>query len=248
MPNSYTAVPNVIPGAVTIGGNLTVKGDVLTIGSGTPKVRLWSNAGSGVNLYANLATDFATRDDASKPAIGWGGNFTANPLFLQRINAAGTSRIEALVTTIFSDYALHIHSGDTSEDTIYTVPVRGNTLGSNGGLRIQLAVSPTVQGGTAGTLRVKFGGTTLINLGVIAANNDLVWLTLVNRNAPNAQTGLWYSLIGTSVVGTNSVAAAIDTTVDQSLVITMQSGANTDSQNFTTFDVQQINSFGPVTG
>ena len=133
-----------------------------------------------------------------------------------------------------------------AETTLYSVTVLGNTLGTVGSVLAELYGDTLYNNNIADTmtLRVKFGGSTQLQgaafpLGTLDAARQPWYLRIVvaNKGATNSQV-LYASLDGrpgnvtTPVVGlgrwdTRSVGAmistsAIDTTVDQSLLVSVQ--------------------------
>jgi hypothetical protein len=137
--------------------------------------------------------------------------------------------------TIFKDTTLHTHTGDTTLDTIYTVPVAAGLLGTNGTLRITIEHFMNVQTNTGNTVVfVKFGGTIISSYvfqnGAGPSKSETI---LSNRGVTNSQVSSSVTLYSASPFNVpNNSTAAIDTTVAQNLLIQVQNFANSDSQRF----------------
>ncbi len=248
MPNSYTVFPGVILGNVTITGNLTVSGDQVRIGAAIPYVRIGKRFSNQAMHSLNLQFDAATRDDSAATAIGLFNNTTGSLLETDRSNTAGTIRAEAAVSAILTDYTDHTHTGTVTEDTIYSKLIPANTLGPNGGLLLRFWILYQVQGATASTLRVKLGGVAMHTLTFTTTGNRLFEVVLTNRNAASSQISrLSVITVDAGTIGGQTPGGgAVDTALDQTLALTIQNGATTDSQQFRDMHVSQLNSFGPV--
>src|SRR5271163_3291190 len=132
----------------------------------------------------------------------------------------------------FKDNTFHNHTGTTSLDTIYTIPIPGNTLVANGIIRTSLGYDPTVQSGAASVITISFGGAPVFVLNIIAALSQAIILTTGNRGATNQQITNTINVVSGSVVGANATTSGVDTTVSQNLTVQIQSGANADTQQF----------------
>jgi hypothetical protein len=121
------------------------------------------------------------------------------------------------------------HTGNTSEQTLATIPILANVLGAHGVLRITVQMGAT---GTAGTkqLRIKFGGTTFRDSGAMGAStlSSRTQCQITNRSA-TSQVG--NASDQTNWGGSNSavVTASIDTTSTQNITITGQLGNSADT-------------------
>jgi hypothetical protein len=237
----------VLPGNVSIGGNLTVNGDQLRIGAASPFVRLFKKSLLVGQLSTNIQADGITRDDLTNKAYLLGMNVSADGPDLFRENAAGNGMDTALVSAIFTDYTSHTHTGTTTEDTIYSKVIRGGTIGANGALKLKLNFVPTVQGATLGSWRVKLGGTILASGSISTAHTNTIEGHIFNQNAQNAQNAwLVFTDLAAGTLALSQNTFAIDTSVDQTLTVTFQNGTSTDSQRFDFINVELANSFGPV--
>lgn len=139
-------------------------------------------------------------------------------------------------------------SGTLTETTIVNVTVPGGAMGSNGTLRVHAQgtmVATTVS--STVTIRIKFGGTTIyqdVTPTLVAGNAARAWVidvTLVNTNNTSSQAGGGRVSISAPTVATTGVGAlatadtggavrlgtaAIDTTSDQSFLITVEHSSN----------------------
>jgi hypothetical protein len=284
MANGYTVVPNILPGNVTVGGNLTVNGGVLTltdtvlqmpsgdlllndvelkrnaanrldliadilrVGAALPFVRIGKTSTALSIVSHNMDTDFTTRDNAALPAYSIGFNPALLVLALRRINAAGNFHDEAITDTLFTDYTIHNHTGTTTQDTIYTKTIRGNLLGANGGIRVVIKFLASTQGAPNTAIKIVLGGTILYSF-LFGTTGDIFCDGLIaNRNATNSQVGESL-MIGpaTNTTLVSTLIGAVDTTADQTLTVTIQSGTATDVQRFDACVMTLLNTFGPVT-
>lgn len=248
MPNSYAVAPGVVPGNLTVAGTLAVQGNSITLGVADPIVRLFKTASNGAVLSSNLQTDLATRDNTGVSAFALQLVSPGSRTVLQRLNVAGTSRTEAFWNSIFTAGVQTAHTGTTTEDTIFTAPVRGKTLINNGYLRLQSLVNVTVQGATAGTVRLRFGGVLIGAASITATGAFSIDLLLSENGVTNQQICYMTVLSGTAVVALVRAQIAVDDTVDENLTVTFQSGATTDSQTFEFCDVQQVATSLALTG
>lgn len=249
MANSFTTVPNVLPGNVTIGGNLTVAGDVLRIGSVAPYHRIGKTSSTVGEQSFNYDFIGGAVDTAN---YAWRNRFSlglpGEQMF--RYNPAGQNHTEALLSTLLSDYTSHTNTGNTTENTIYSKTIRGNLLGSNGALRIIIGLTADVQGAVQSTIRVRLGGTSLCAWSPVTADNGLaVYLmgVLFNVNSLSSQKGIAWKVSTNGTFATTPGVGALNTANDQSLTITAQCGAATDQQTLLYCAVELVNTFGPVT-
>jgi len=245
MANSYTVTPSIIPGTLTVGGDVDVKGEV-RVGPYTPRMRIaMVSSNIGGYLY-NLSANAGSRDDPTKPAQGlYLGGDTQRPSFA-RVNSVGSVQFDAISDTMFADYTLHSHTGTTTEDTIWSKTIRANLLGAYSGLRVRLAYSSSVQGGAAATVRIKFGGTLVVAMSITATGNGFAEIVIGNRAVTNAQDidGV-YTVPGASTTSVVSSSMAVDTTADQAITITVQNGTSTDTQAFNDCVMDLINTIQP---
>lgn len=247
MPNGYTVVPNVIPGNVTIGGNLTVQGDQLQVGNIAPFLRAGKSSGSLTPFVGgNMGFDLASIDIA-RPA--WALLFDAGGrnLKMRELNAASALMDTALPQALLTDYTAHAHTGTVTEDTIYTKLIRGGVMGANGGLLGRILVASTVQGGVATSIRVRFGANLMVSWSFAAPGTFILTFFTGNRNSQAQQINYSaaQSIAGAAPSG-GSGATAVDTSADVTATITVQNGAAGDTQSFDFTELRLQNSFGPV--
>lgn len=244
MPNGYTVVPNVIPGNLSVAGDLNLLGQ-LRLGPGPVYGRVFSQTGGVLHCTVNNDKN-GIFDQAGAMAQGLVLN-VAGPVNGYRLfNQAGQLQLAAFLEAMATDYTLHTNTGNTTDNTIYSKLIHGNVIGVNGGLRIVVAVNTTVQGGVASTLNFKLGGTLLQAISLSTVALRVVQLDILNRNALNNQ-----SLV--QIVTSGGVAplmvfggSAVDTSVDQTLAVSVQNGAASDSHQLIEFHTQLLNSYGPV--
>lgn len=243
MANSYTVTPSIVPGNLSVGGNLDVKGAVL-VGAYTARLRLFASAATEGDITFNLGTDQSTQDDTghSSTDVRLGSNVGLSGV--RYVKAGGGSKDSSLSTTIFTDYTTHTHTGDTTADTIYTTTVPGGVLGNNGGVRLRFRFQPTVQGATASTLRILWGGLAVTLVSIISTNathNFCVDMLLGNSNSASAQNQSTEVTIDGSSPTVYMTSPGVNTANDQSIAITMQNGSSSDTQVFELCEVELLN-------
>ncbi len=229
MSNSYAVVPNILPGNVTIGGLLTVSGDFIRIGAAAPFARVGKTTGGAMFLSQNLGNDLVTRDSGAALAAALSGSTALPSLLARLVNAAGAANDGILDATIAQDGTLVTVTGTIVETTTRSKVIRANLLGVDGMLFIQSHLAPTAQGGVATVVQIKFGGVAFLTYSSVALGERLFRLFLFNRNAANVQNGLGIFADNAGFTRTAVVGAAVDTTVDQTLAVTVTPGAVGDS-------------------
>lgn len=249
MPNGYTAVPNVLPGNVTIGGNLFVGGDLLRVGAAAPYVRLQKSAPAQCNVTFNVDAVTPTRDTAAE-AFNLFQNITAsNGPQLQRFNSAGSTHLEALLSTMFTDYTAHTNTGNVTENTIYSKVLRANLLGPNGAMRIRMAFASAGQGAGTTNLRIKLAGTAEVTIPLVTADagaNHELEAICANRGSVSSQ--FWSALKVASGIATlvTNGTDTVNTGADQTLSVTLQSPNVGDSWTINRISIELLNTIGPV--
>lgn len=249
MANSYIAVPNVLPGNVTIGGNLTIAGDTLRVGSAAPYVRLQRVASGQLELNMNFDSIANQRDVATgffKHQVFTTGNGAYE---FVRGNSNNAAHTEALLVNSLTDYTNHANTGNTTENTIYTKTIRGGLLGANGALRVTVGLHVAVQGVTGTTVRVKLGATSFLVPTIAAADavgEVIVQGVIFNQNNASIQAAHGFKYGGAGTTPCGDTAGAINTGNDAVFSVTSQSGSASDSQTFNFIIVEQVNTFGPV--
>lgn len=139
-----------------------------------------------------------------------------------------------------------VHTGDTTTDTIFTCPIP--VLSANSTLRLTLSWKPTVQGSPTSTLIVNFGGTSLFenafsSSGTYANVDFLSQGWIFNTNSVSAQKGVMTNMMNAAygqIVSEQANTSAINTGVTTNLIVTMQNGSNSDSQNFDSLVVEVL--------
>lgn len=121
-------------------------------------------------------------------------------------------------------------TGTTDETSVYQLTIPANSMGATGSLRISLLWSMTNDASNK-SLRVKFGNATPLTL--VTTTSSIVSMaaqvTIQNMGATNSQEA--HASIASSLTSTQTalVTAAMDTTVDQLLEITLQLADGTDT-------------------
>ena len=249
MANNYTAIPNIIAGNLKVVGTLTVQGDTLQVGAQSPYVRLIKQFPGNGGMTVNLQHDGATRDDPS--LFGWGINFGCQwpgSMEVSHETPAGVLTQTACPLVVFSDSTAHNGSGAGGDLAIISRVIRGNTIGPNGMfmLRTWGSIITAASGGV--TFNGSFGGVNfpVATVGPSLNSNCAVMFFITNVNATNAQR------LATVAAGTNvasSVLAsvgAIDTTVDQTLSLSLHFTQPGDNAYMFGVEGVLLNSFGPM--
>lgn len=117
------------------------------------------------------------------------------------------------------------HTGDTAEFALATIAIPGGSMGPNGVMRVRLLFSYT-NSANAKTLRMRLGGpsgTAFLNVGVTTTAAYATEKDIQNRNAQDSQIGAPANSSSASAnTSAGVVTAAVDTSVNQDLVITGQ--------------------------
>src|SRR6266436_677857 len=111
------------------------------------------------------------------------------------------------------DNAIHAHTGTTTEDTIYTTVINGNTLGVNGILRGTIKFLVSAQGAPSTTIAVRFGaGQILTSVFPTTNANVLFAFTIGNRAATNSQIETLEHITSLQQPKVGENTSAVDTT------------------------------------
>jgi hypothetical protein len=246
MPNSYSTIPNILPGDVSIGGNLIVNGNLLRLGSAPGFLRLqWKPAEA--DFTWNFEEGTGNRDTNSDGMCALHLTASGSGPFWERGNINGNIRFEALPTVIYTRYSNIPHTGTTTEDTIDTATIRPIFMGPDGGLHLRFHVNHSTQGGTVTTVRVKFGGTLMGSYTVAAPQLIRCEVTIYNRSSQSAQIvtfDRWSSVLAPSP---SELQTSVITANVNDITVTVQNGVVGDVQSWRSCIVSQENSFGPVT-
>jgi hypothetical protein len=115
-------------------------------------------------------------------------------------------------------------TGTTTPTTQVTLAIPGGLLGPNGELEVEIRGDANSFASTF-LLNVAYGGTNLSNNGPSGISNMGTRVRISNRNVQNSQIGIvTNSLDIASVAGIQNMTAAIDSTVNQNLTISMTLG------------------------
>jgi hypothetical protein len=246
MPNGYTVTPNVIPGNVTIQGNLNVVGDTLRVGQVAPYTRIGkADIDTGGWSFNQSLDSTHTRDDANY-ATKTTTNHLNNALLIRRTNPSGSQQVEAVQDAVYAKYQTVINTGNVAENTVYSKVLTGNLLGPSGGLLISFILDPTTQGAPVTTIRLRLDATQIASFTFNNTNKRRVDLLLANQANLSAQYELLTIFENGVAPVVVSFTSAVDTSATRTLTITAQSGATTDVQNFQSCVITLLNSFGPV--
>ncbi len=230
MSNSYTAVPAIIPGPLTVNGLLTVNSDAgIRIGAVAPFVRVFKFSVADGLFSSNLQPDRATRDTTLQAAFAYGINNFGNGLYGVQLNIPGTQIFTEQDTTIAQDGTAVINTGNTTENTTRSKVIPGNTLGQHGMLVLEWMLFANLQGGVGTTFGIRLGGTLLGSTVTTSGTNMFVRMVLLNKGLTNSQLAFVVFTSGAGTVADSVQITALDTTVDQLLAVTIKSGAATDS-------------------
>lgn len=137
------------------------------------------------------------------------------PIFFQptvRVLAASNAAVSA--------------AADTNENTLATITVPANAMGTNGIVRVTCDWTFTGSVNSK-TWRVKFGGTSYQDNGTTSASVTSIrsWTEVRNVGATNSQKGSSYTLtIAGSVPATAPTTSAVDTTAAVTILITGTKG------------------------
>lgn len=154
---------------------------------------------------------------------------------------AATSKtyVDNLITTIGTVAEGQFVNVGTSEETVTTVSIPADTL-ANRSVVVRVMAQYTTPGGgavTTQTLRVKYGGTTLVSPSDTTASGGVTERIYLDACLIDTTNGTNQALFGQSVIGSGAAAgfqngtSTVDSTADQDLVITYQSA----SQNIVDF-------------
>ena len=142
---------------------------------------------------------------------------------------------------LYKNFAFTAHTGDTTEDVIYSFMLNGANLTATSGIRVRCQVAINTASGLGATLRFRFNGSALLT--IQTSTNPLVEYfeyECLQIGSTNAQHNLFKGIsnVGAAVVAAGSTAVAMGTA--QTFEMTMQNAANSDSQTFQEFVVEQF--------
>lgn len=120
-------------------------------------------------------------------------------------------------------------TGTASLTNMATITVPGNLLGVSGSLVLAMDTSQT-NNANAKTFRASYGGTTFYGASYASSASGYVNRSIFrNRGAANSQVSAGPAISGPGVTGVTVTTAAIDSTADQSLLLSIQLGNSADT-------------------
>lgn len=225
--DTYVITVAPTPVAYVTGQKFSFKADVGNTGTASLNV----NSLGAVTLKKNVSTNLATGDIAAGQMVDVeydGTNFQLQ----SRTSVVVGNRLDINLTPFTG-------ANSTLEQTVYTYTVPGGTLGTANGIRTRFYVSAISNNATTVTLRFKYGGTNIVSYSFPADGGAItvgVFEFLVAASgATGTQAGEVSISTGTSGLATGNHAvfaissgtAAIDSTADQALLLSIQSASGT---------------------
>lgn len=147
------------------------------------------------------------------------------------------------VMVIAAETAAISAPADTTEDILATIKIKGGLMGRNGFLRVTAAMTVTSSANNK-SLRARLGGIGGTNFISATVSTGILFESAVgiirNRNSESAQVVVTSmgSLTGAGNVGTAVSTGAVDTSVDQDLVITGQKALGSETLTLEHFIVE----------
>lgn len=126
---------------------------------------------------------------------------------------------------------------DTNENTLATITIPGGVIGSNGRIYIEAYFTVTASTNNK-TWRARLGGTAL-HTGVTASATVVsvgTIISIANRNSEASQIGT--SFTGNGVSATALPTGTVDTTTDQTLIITGQKATGAETMTLAQYTVR----------
>jgi hypothetical protein len=256
MPNSYTAVPSIIPGNLTVNGNMNATGNVtsgiavkgLQIQQTTDAAvqRMSTSAIGGSAFSVNMLTDGASRDVGTKSAWAMAFDPAAGTLKHRLINAAGGAMDMASRLTVAAVGSQITTTGIVASIAQYGATMRANVMGAHGGLRMRAVFTVNALVSASIPLNIQLGGVTIVSVALNATGLWAIEALVLNQALTNSQRGvLWVYRNGVAPalsVGTS----AVDTTADQAFQAVAVMGNVGDSITANHGETEFLNTFGPV--
>ncbi len=229
MPNSYATVPNILPGNVTIGGDLTVSGNTIRVGAAAPFTRVQKLPATGGAAFGYNVDVIASSADQAAESNALKMLAAAHRPFETRYASAGGLTGGDLGNIIgWSGVTVNV-TGTVAATTVFSVTIQAGTLGINGGLRIFWGLDPTVQGAVSTSLHIRLGGVDLFNGGIAALGRVVVDGFSTNVNALNSQRSMFWLAQAGVAQQMSDAPTAVDTSVAKLLELVIQPGAVTDN-------------------
>lgn len=226
-----------IHGNIATGWGRTGAGSAYGIGGSLTRATVDANIayGAGVNSIAGF-------NQAGNTRLTWGTNYAPGVANAYVGFGAAGQGMESSSLTMYSQRGSSALTGTVSETTLRSTTIKANSLGVSGGVKI-IAAGTTA--GTAGTktIRLKWGGTTLATITVIAANTDN-WrfeAEIYNVDANGATQNHSIVAYKAAAVDSHTIStSAVATTSDAVVLISGQLANTADTITLTTFLVQPI--------
>ncbi len=140
--------------------------------------------------------------------------------------AGDGSALTGVGTKIVNVFTNVTTSSNVTETTLVTGTIPANTLGTTGAIRVRLYFSSVsnTSTGTSWTLRLKYGGSTVVSYAPQVAWTTIpafVEMILMASGATGTQEGTLYSQIS-STLNVSTGTSAVDSTASQTLLVTSQ--------------------------
>jgi hypothetical protein len=177
--------------------------------------------------------------DATNIILAWTKSGSPTSDAIQILwEAIGTSTVEITGggTKLALDTTQQVVPQSTTQ-TLYTVPIPGNTLGTNNGIKFRIPISSLANdGGNSTTVNVKYGGTTIGSFAYnVNASNSTGYIEgiIMANNSASAQKSQVVMVIERDVTATGDArvhsdfgSATEDSSVQQDLEIEIVTGVN----------------------
>jgi hypothetical protein len=222
-------IGGVLPGNVTIGGNLIVGGDELRIGAALPYTRLYKRSPGVGGISYNQAADLATRDSNGEGCMNLEMHQVNKMLRLFQRNVAGTS-FDTHIPRIFGrNWTQTNVTGTVAETVVYSKTIPANTFGSDGAMFLHQHWSCVSQAAPSTLIKVKLGGIVIAQLATNVVQNVIIHMALGGAHSATAQIDSGFFWGATSGFTLINGGPTRDMTTDQLLEIAIQLGTVTDS-------------------
>lgn len=176
---------------------------------------------------AALDMNFApSNQQAAQFSLDWGGSlgFSGAGVGLKTPGLLAQSGVPSSVT------------GTTTETVLATIAIPAGIVGPNGRIRVTMGWSSAAS--TSHTLRARLAGTAMMTV----ASSSISYVLqndIVNQNSQQSQVAIPIGVISSGA--TAQVTAAADMTQPQSLTITAQPGATTETVTLYWYSVEILN-------
>lgn len=187
-----------------------------------PNRTTWKNFGAGIITEASIVLSDVTTNDVSVSKHGFAPKAPNSLTRFLRGDATWAELYRTGLNVVTSPTSV---SNTTSETTLYTFSIPGGTLGTNRMLLLRTFMTST-HFNAAGTLRFKYGATTLVTLSfpsTAGVRTYMIDLMLRANGATNAQVALG-CIFGSMTAGASGTANE-DSTANRNLVMTWQYSA-----------------------